>query len=202
MPTGYTHRVQTGEVSTLHDFALSCARAFGALISMREDSADAVIPETLQPDTKYYDEQMACARASLSELPGLGAAECDRRAAAEFEAALASHVDGNARRSAEERRYREMLDKVERWAVPDDLTGLRDFMLNQLRESIRFDCGTSYRPEPPTRKTAEAWRAEQMAEASRALAYSQTERQKEIDRVAGRNDWLRQLRTALAEQPS
>ena len=35
MPTGYTAAVCSGEITEIKDFALSCARAFGALITMR-----------------------------------------------------------------------------------------------------------------------------------------------------------------------
>lgn len=38
MPTGYTCKVQDGEITELKDFLLQCARGFGAMIHMRDDS--------------------------------------------------------------------------------------------------------------------------------------------------------------------
>ena len=45
MPTGYTADIQDGKITTLREYALSCARAFGALIMMRDDPHDAPIAD-------------------------------------------------------------------------------------------------------------------------------------------------------------
>lgn len=37
MPTGYTASVQEGKVTEFRDFAMECARAFGALVMMRDE---------------------------------------------------------------------------------------------------------------------------------------------------------------------
>ena len=41
MPTGYTAEILNGEIKTFPEFAKKCARAFGAMIHMRDDSLDA-----------------------------------------------------------------------------------------------------------------------------------------------------------------
>lgn len=197
MPTGYTHAVQEGKITTLREFALTCARAFGATIMMRDDPADKPIPEAFEPETKYYDEGIAEARATLAEVAALRDDQCEDRAAHEFDEALKRHVERGAERTRQKARYQEMLGKVERWEVPDDIRSLRDFMLEQLRSSIDFDCSESYRPEPPIRKTAQQWREATLAEASRALARYEQSRQEEIDRTAGRNAWIKSLRDSL-----
>ena len=46
MPTGYTHDIPAG--ITFRQFALNCARAFGANIAMRDDPADKPI-EVYEP---------------------------------------------------------------------------------------------------------------------------------------------------------
>lgn len=55
MPTGYTHGVQDGTVTEFRDFALICARAFGATILMRDDPMDAPIPDEFQSSTYHLD---------------------------------------------------------------------------------------------------------------------------------------------------
>lgn len=59
MPTGYTAAVCDGKITEFPAFALQCARAFGALITMRDDAMNAPIPEEIKPDTSYYDKNIS-----------------------------------------------------------------------------------------------------------------------------------------------
>ena len=43
MPTGYTAGILEGE--TFEQYALQCAKAFGALVMMRDEPSDAPIPD-------------------------------------------------------------------------------------------------------------------------------------------------------------
>lgn len=53
MPTGYTASVADGTTTTLRAFALQCARAFGATVTMRDDPMSAEIPERFEPGGFY-----------------------------------------------------------------------------------------------------------------------------------------------------
>jgi hypothetical protein len=196
MATGYTCGVQDGQITTLRDYALTCARAFGALITMRDEPSDTPIPERFEPNTEYYDTKIATAQKMLEELPKLTDAECDAMAATAFSEAASDYTKRQIEKSQQKVRYEEMLQRVERWQVPEELDGLKDFMASQLRESISFDCSGDY-PSEPIRLTGARWREEALAEASRSLSYSSIKRAKEIDRVKGRNEWLAALRRAL-----
>ena len=44
MPTGYTYDLYDGKDIEFPDFVMKCARAFGALIEIRDDPMDAAIP--------------------------------------------------------------------------------------------------------------------------------------------------------------
>ena len=44
MPIGYTSKLHDGD-QPFNEFIMSCARAFGALVTMRDDPNDAPIPE-------------------------------------------------------------------------------------------------------------------------------------------------------------
>ena len=41
MATGYTYPVVEGKITEFSEFALGCARAFGAFMHMRDDNSDA-----------------------------------------------------------------------------------------------------------------------------------------------------------------
>lgn len=53
MPTGYTANIKNG--ITFEEFALDCARNFGALIIMRDEPKDAPIPEQFEA-SKHHEE--------------------------------------------------------------------------------------------------------------------------------------------------
>jgi len=194
MPTGYTCKVEDGSITTLEQYALTCARAFGACIDMRDDPIDKPIPDNFEPRTKYDDERIAAVQAILNELPGLSAEECDARAKDEFDKAMASHVEYEKERYVRKIRYSNMKDMVKAWRVPSTIQSLKDFMLEQIDTSTR---GDDWKPEPPVRLTGEKWREKELAAASRDLASSTKNRNEEIERVSGRNRWLADLRTAL-----
>lgn len=196
MPTGYTDAVQSGKITEFSDFAWRCARAFGALVMMRDSSMTAPIPERFEPDTSYFDKRIATATERLVELKAMEPAQAR-------EAALQQHaqryVEWNTRRQklkAEQARYEAMLAKVEAWTPPTpDHEGLKIFMRDQLKESIRFDF---YEEPEPVSPGATAFIAEESRLAHRDLDYNTAERAKEIERTEGRNRWLAELRNSLA----
>lgn len=158
MPTGYTADLYEGKDVTFEEFALGCARAFGALITMRDDDSQTPIPEQFEP-SEFYANELREAQAEL--------AEAEQRTDADWEAlVLKSHEENltrisgwKTRDAARKERYEGMLSQVEAWEPPtDEHQGLKEFMAEQLRSSIDFDTTQSY-PEPVL-KSASAFRAE------------------------------------------
>ena len=125
-------------------FALLCARAFGALCSMRDDDMGATVPDELAvPD--YYAESLAEAKAELSELLGL-----DAQGRIDY-----GEQRMNARRASLEEELRKSLDKrrkleamradVRDWRPPTpEHAAHKKFMLEQLELSFqRFGLGVT-----------------------------------------------------------
>lgn len=196
MATGYTHPVVSGEITTLREFVLRCARGMGAAVMMRDEPLDKPIPERFEASTSYHDEKIAKARAALEELPALSADDADKRADEEFAAAMARHVEYEAEETAGYERLKRMHDEVRTWKTKAG--GIKDFMLGQLNLTIGRG---PYQSEPPVRMTAEDWRRKAMEKASRDLAYHEVERAKEIERTEERNRWLADLRASLPAEP-
>ena len=67
MPTGYTAMLTEEKEITFEDFALKCARAFGALIEMRDESLDAKIPEEFKV-TEYHTVELNRAIEKLNDV--------------------------------------------------------------------------------------------------------------------------------------
>lgn len=200
MPTGYTADVITGKVATFPAFAMQCARAFGALILMRDDPLDAPIPDAFAP-SGYYAKRLEENDAEAVRLASLTAEEAEQEAEADYQRAV-QHREEAIREAAEARqRCEAMLAQVREWTPPTpDHEGLKRFMVEQLEETIRFDGtftdGDWWRAE---RLTGEEWLGRQVENLARDRERHEREWAAEQERTDGRNAWVKNLRESLAE---
>jgi hypothetical protein len=196
MPTGYTSDLYEGKDVTVGDFILGCARAFGALITMRDDPADAPIPDQFEP-SDYHAKKVAEAQERLMDLAAMSPEQMEREAFAEFEQAHARWVQRRSDAAARRERYEAMLCEVRRWRPPTaDHDGLKVFMLQQLESSIDFDCSMSYDHEPVL-LSAETWHRERVEKAKRDIEYHVRENEAECKRATERSQWVKALRESL-----
>jgi hypothetical protein len=194
MPTGYTADIEKG--ITFEQFIWSCARQFGALITMRDERSDAPIPEAFQPSTWNKDE-LAKAETLLAELKALTSDQANGKARVEYDGELAHHEKYIADKRELEKKYRAILAQVRVWHPPTpDHVGLKSFMEQQITESIKFDCGTEYLTKPKLLSGTE-WLNTKVQKCLRDIEYHSQEQAKEEERVAGRNTWLRELRKSV-----
>lgn len=194
MPTGYTAAVQDGEINTLHDYTLRCARAFGALIHMREDPLEKEVPEKLVADTAYDAEKLAEAEGELAAILAMTDEECEEAAAAHYATSVAEVERANARYALHRGRYLSMLAKVRAWKPPAELIKLHEFMEKQLVDSIDWDC---HEAAPPERKSAEEWRRDEIKSAQWSIKYHREKIAAEMARTAERQAWLDMLRANI-----
>ena len=196
MPTGYTADVQSGKVTDFSEFAMQCARSSGALGMMRGEPSGAEIPETFKPST-YNAERLVEARAQLAKINAMTTDQREAAARSEYEAACASQERYETERGEQRARYQAMIDKVTVWTPPTpDHVGMKDFMLNQLAESIDFDCSPSF-DRRPTMKKRDDWFSEAVSKAERDIEYHTKEHAKEVERAASRTAWIAALRQSL-----
>ncbi len=198
MPTGYTHDVQTGKITEFRDFALSCAKAFGACITMRDESSGTVIPEKFEANTKYHDEVIRDALEAIDRISSMSDDDCEKEAFTDFQSNVAGHEKRAKGREEERLRYKRMLAQVDEWEPPSsDHTELKSFMRKQLTESIDWDCGGKDYDKYPDRETGKEWRDREFAAAERTLERQTKHRDEEIERVQTRNQWVAGLRASL-----
>lgn len=194
MPTGYTYPVVEGKVTEFPDFAMQCARAFGALISMRDDAMDAPIPDEIKPSTNYYDQRIATAEAHLAELTTMTAAEAEAAAQAAHQNAMDGRERYLANQKTEADRLNAMLAKVRAWRPPTaDHVEMKKFMIDQLTMSLPGD----YAPAIPELLDGATWLERETKGAADDLARLKIDRSKEIQRASDRNQWLQNLRKSL-----
>lgn len=197
MPTGYTAKVSSQEDYPFEKFVWECARAFGALILMRDEPSGARIP-TFEP-SGYRSEQIAKSKARIAELEAMANGDIERGAHEFNDSNLRSWERRNEENAAIGRRYGRMIALVEAWTPPTpDHGGMKEFMLSQLSESLKFDVYQTYKPEAVG---AVEWHHAQLALEKGHVEYHTDEHAKEVQRTRERNAWVSALRASVPLEP-
>lgn len=194
MPTGYTDYFLRDPNATFRDWAMVCARAFGACFMQRDEPLDA--PPQPRPHDDYHDQALAKAKARLRELSTMS----DKSARALWRAECERHRKENEKyRQDHERtakRYAEMRAAAEAWKPPTpDHVGMKKFMLQQIDTCHSEWDGEPYQIENV--KTAKAWLALQIESASHDVAYHTEKAAEELEREAESRRWLDALMDSI-----
>lgn len=193
MPTGYTADI-ANDIS-FKQFAMQCARAFGACVTMRDDPFDAEIPVFEPSDTysKWCDEK----RAELDVVMKMTDEEIIARQKADIEKIANDNIERTKKNEVLRIKYLGMLSDVHNWVPPsEDHEGLKKFMIEQIEESIKFDC-QSYQNKIPDVIDPTEWRNGQVVEIKKDIARYAAMEVEEIERTNQRNRWVSQLKKSL-----
>jgi hypothetical protein len=197
MPTGYTADIAKG--ISFEEFVWNCARAFGALVLMRDDPQGAPIPERLEP-SPYYAESVKKDEAELARLHSLTKEQANAECLAAYQRQMESYNQRRTERRELREKYLRMLAKVKEWTPPTPKhAGLREFMEKQITQSIEWDCSDKY-DRPPICRSTEAWLADSIEKARQSLTRSQQSHAEEVERTESRNRWLAALRESVPYQ--
>jgi hypothetical protein len=194
MPTGYTSRLYDGEEQSFADFAMECARAFGALVELR-DEPSAPIPEKFEP-YPWHERELGKAQVRMREIRGWTPAKADFEARREYDRELADWEKALAESKARFSRYTAMLEQVRAWTPPtSEHEEMKRFMTDQLQKSIDFDTG--HEPDRPELEPGPEFARESLAQAERDVAYHAKYMAEDIERAQGRTAWVQALRESL-----
>lgn len=194
MTTGYTQYIKEGNIS-FPEFAMKCARAFGALIEMRDDSLDAQIPNEIKP-SEYHKEEMERMQKELDIANAMTLEEAKTKAAEEFEDVVIRQRRYIIQNYILRRKYEDMLHKVKMWQPPtSEHINIKMFMIGQIESSINFDC--TYVPEDPIEKSSEVWLKEHQEKCHRDLDNHIKEWHEELKRSIERTEWIKELKKSL-----
>ena len=198
MPTGYTAAIKDG--ITFERFVWDCARAFGALVLMRDDPSGAVIPERFEPSS-YYADQLPRLAARLQELRAMSAEDAEAGAQRAYQASVEYATELRAEVDGLRAKYEAMLSRVHSWQPPTtEHAGLKTFMVEQLQQSIAWDCSPGLIPEP-VMKTGAEWLAEVIKDTEALERRCIEGYAEEITRTEDRNNWLKALRKSVPPPP-
>jgi hypothetical protein len=189
MPSGYTSDIYNGKEVTFKDFALGCARAFGACVMQRDDPADE--KPKIMPEESYHTEK----------LKNLG--EFKKPTEAEFESyvkeTIADYEKIIKEKNELKKRYSDILEKAKNWQPPTkEHERLKAFMIEQLADSSSFDCGISfYETASLSAMTYEDYVAKKLAEHNRSIEYHKEYEAKDLFNIKQRNKWIKDLYNSL-----
>ncbi len=194
MPTGYTYNIVDG--ISFNEFAMQCARAFGACVLMRDEPNDAEIPKKFEIDT-YHSENIDKANADIEKYANISLDDAQAEVNAYMKKETKYYYKKIKETEDQTLKFNNMLKETENWIPPtDDHYKMKDFMIEQIKTSMRFDCNPSYY-ELPKPITAEQWIVNRKEEAYKSLEYHAKEYNKEVERTNNRNQWLADLRRSL-----
>src|SRR5690606_30677962 len=112
-------------------------------------------------------------------------------------AALAHWEECRIRDTKTVERYKAMLAKVEAWDCPEELSGMKDFMREQLTSSIEWD-----KPrDNPWGTDMPATRADYLASLRSQLTRAEEQWAEEVERTEGRNRYRKLLAESVGMPP-
>lgn len=195
MPTGYTVGIADGKITTFEQYAWGCARAFGALVTMRDSPSDAPIPEEIKP-SDYYTQTAKESTAAYDEFMAFTQDQLEDLYTKELLEMSASHERRGAEKKTQAKRYKDMLALAKEWEPPSpDHVKFKDFMVSQIAESLEFDIYDLPKPgAPPSFRDWKVSKQEKLASAA-SRAFKSLE--EETARIGKANKWLRELRESL-----
>lgn len=196
MPTGYTANIADG--ITFEEYAWRCARAFGALINMRDDPSDAPIPEELKIDP-YHLKEMRKSEAELNLLSGMTEIEIEAMVEKEYNEAIAERNESIAKNHDLMEKYAAMLSQVRAYVPPTpDHIELKVFMEEQIVKSMDFDNMLKYYADNPIIKKPVMRRVtDKVKSVKDSINYHIEEYKQEVNRTNDRNAWIKALRDSL-----
>lgn len=195
MPSSFTEKIKEG--ISFEDFTLRCARNFGALVTMRDESLNAPLPDEIKPDTRYYDKELRRLRAEFKNLQQMNPAQAARLYRRKHENSIKEEESRKIEQLTLKNQYLEMLIKVISWNAPTpEHEGLKKFMVKQIRDSIEGDC-TIREIEPYPKKTPKQLYAEKMASVESDIHFYVKKRREEVERSKEHTKWIKDLKQSL-----
>jgi hypothetical protein len=191
MPSGYTENIYYGKEVTFKDFALGCARAFGACVMQRDDPAN--VKPKIMPEESYHTEELK----KLKKFEKPTKAQFDSY----VKETIADYEKSIKEKNELKKRYSDILEKAKNWQPPTkEHEGLKKFMIEQLTDSSSFDCGVSFYESELASLYAMTYKdyvKKKLAEYNRSIEYHKEYEAKDLFNIKQRNKWIKDLYDSL-----
>lgn len=196
MPTGYTEKLMR-EGQTFQEFVLTCARAFGALIDMRDNPSDAPIPDKIEP-SKYYTDKIKEASDKFEILYRMKDAEKEAYGQQQKDAILKTLNNNLVINEMENERLQGMRLLVQSWIPPTQKhIQLKEFMLRQIDISINKTDYYYKLIEEYEKLTPASFYIKNLSECKRSIDSYKKENKKEIKMAQSKTKWIQKLKKSI-----
>jgi hypothetical protein len=198
MSTGYTSILNDKPSYPFKNFALDCARAFGACVTLRDLPAGGdYIPEKFE-ESAYHTEEYDKACKAFMEFDNMPVIEQKKLWEDDYLEDVKLWQERSEKENTLFLTYCRMKREVEFWNPPTkEHEGLKKFMLEQLDSSIKFDCSAAEYKNKPTKKSFIDWRNSRLKSLQWDIDYHLTSNKKEKKAIEGRNKWIKNLIDSL-----
>jgi len=165
---------------------------------MQDHSLDTKIPDEFVP-SPYHKESLEKALTELENVRLLTNEEAERKAARDYRIQIIMYEQARKKCEESHGKYESMLQQVRSWNPPTaNHKGLKKFMIEQLEETIKFDCSMDCYPKPE-KLSGVAYRRQLINSAKRNIAYHVEQQKKEEKSAKERTTWIQALRDSLPE---
>lgn len=198
MPTGLTADIYDGSDTSMRSYLMHIGRHMGFAVMQRDDPRDTPIKH-VEPHTSYYDDSLVANRSRREWLDGLSAVEIATAAQQAYEDDHGAWFKRQAERAELQKRYEQMIRQVEAWEPGKLLQGVKDLALEQLRQSIGFDCGGTW-DTAPEQPDPYVWLSREIVACDKAIQRAHAGIAEEMERTAERNRYIDAFYAALPDE--
>lgn len=194
MPTGYTSNIKT---QTFPEFALTCAKAFGSCIDIRDQPFDSPIPEQFEV-SEYYNRNLKEAEARLHNLVTASPDELEKMRDKEYSEYVTLNLQLRSEMIELREKYVSMLKEVTNWVPPTDQhQPLKKFMIEQLEQSIHHDTDDNWYTIIKPKPSIQEWYQKQLTLYKSDIEFCFDKLTSEHNRVEKNNVWIKELKESL-----
>jgi len=206
MPTGYTQGILNGEIKSFEDFAITCTRAFGATIHMRDEPLSKPW-EPEEPSTYHLDSKNRLEE-ELSKYERMTDEEYLALWRVNIKEKIISAERSLSKKAENRKKLESFRSEALSWVPPtDDHQKFKEFMVDQIEKTLEFDGDTSYyQKEIESLKIrinegadASQKKAEKIEEIKGNIAYHMAKMKEELSRCRQRNSWVQAVMESFSE---
>ncbi len=201
MPTEYTHALLKGE-QTVEEFALGCARAFGAYVEMKDEPLSVGAPEKLEDkETELYLKNIADLQRQIRNVKKMSYARAAKYAENDYNSSRLYHTNALIELAEGSFRLSKAMAQVASYTPPTkDHEEYKSFMVRQLSETMDWSCDPSYHKEALKNlklQTPQEWKADKLEYLSERIEFKTKSLEKYTVRHTTCNDWIKQLHSSV-----
>ena len=198
MPTGYTAELMEKGMD-FNSFILTCARAFGACIELRDDKLSPSPRKIKGSDSNsYHDKLLKESKRELKEFVSMSQSRKEDWAEKSRQDSIKDLEKWLEKDEAENKRLLDIEEKVNEWVPPTpEHIGLKEFMLQQIKVSLHDTSYQKKEMDDVKDKSLEELISSHIESLKWSVKYHSEGVEEQESRVTERNDWLESLYSSL-----